>query len=572
MKDARRIAIVACIMLVTLRLMIGWQLFYEGMWKIKTLKTPTPWTAAGYLRNSQGPFRTMFRNMAGDPDDLSWIESKPHPSEKKDAKNPRQWVPAVEKKWDAWQKKFARHHRLSDKQKARLDKLINGFDDYQVELAELPPTADFEKLKRYVSYDVEKKRLIVNGILHLTPADRARLEKQFDADLDGIPDDIDVDTKMDDVSKTEPVAAETKPAGLFVQDEADDVTETIAEEVEPATETEGEEVAQDETEVDASTEAEPETEAVEAEVEEATTESAEEKVDTEQAAEVEELTVDEMPDKELSAKEKAIAAQRLIDGDLDGIRNEGDVDYTGGKDENNNGIDDSLAADKEAVYLKALNDVFTKSKKGLGYKEKLRAVVAGNPDWVENPGNQRVGEVKKYKTMLAEYEVALANADQAFEWDHLKHTWGEIQTKRSELVGPVKALDKELKDKATEMLSLKQMGYGPVGEPLTSLRASDLLTIAGLTILGLCLMMGFLTRFSAIMGAIMLFMFYAAMPPWPNVPEAPGPEHSFIVNKNFIEVIALLAIACLPTGRWFGVDGMFSRWRAKRKLAKQATA
>ena len=89
----------------------------------------------------------------------------------------------------------------------------------------------------------------------------------------------------------------------------------------------------------------------------------------------------------------------------------------------------------------------------------------------------------------------------------------------------------------------------------------------GLTILGGCLILGLFTRFSAIMAAVMLFMFYVAMPPWPGVPEIPGPEHSFIVNKNFIEVIALLAIASLPSGRWFGADSIVQRIRLKRKQA-----
>ena len=89
-----------------------------------------------------------------------------------------------------------------------------------------------------------------------------------------------------------------------------------------------------------------------------------------------------------------------------------------------------------------------------------------------------------------------------------------------------------------------------------------------LTILGAMLLLGLCTRFAAIMAAVMLFMFYAAMPPWPGVPEIPGPEHSFIVNKNFIEVIALLAIAALPTGRWFGVDGMLGHWFGRKDKAK----
>jgi hypothetical protein len=40
------------------------------------------------------------------------------------------------------------------------------------------------------------------------------------------------------------------------------------------------------------------------------------------------------------------------------------------------------------------------------------------------------------------------------------------------------------------------------------------------------------------------------------VPQPPGPEHSLFVNKNLIEVIALLAIAALPTGSWFGLDSL----------------
>ena len=62
----------------------------------------------------------------------------------------------------------------------------------------------------------------------------------------------------------------------------------------------------------------------------------------------------------------------------------------------------------------------------------------------------------------------------------------------------------------------------------------------------------------------MLISFYLVVPPWPGVPQPPGPEHSFIVNKNLIEALALLAIAAMPTGSWFGLDGIF-RWIFRRK-------
>jgi len=54
----------------------------------------------------------------------------------------------------------------------------------------------------------------------------------------------------------------------------------------------------------------------------------------------------------------------------------------------------------------------------------------------------------------------------------------------------------------------------------------------------------------------MLLNFYLVLPPWPGVPQPAGPEHAFIVNKNLIEIVALLGIAALPTGSWFGLDGL----------------
>jgi uncharacterized membrane protein YphA (DoxX/SURF4 family) len=78
----------------------------------------------------------------------------------------------------------------------------------------------------------------------------------------------------------------------------------------------------------------------------------------------------------------------------------------------------------------------------------------------------------------------------------------------------------------------------------------------GLLILGSLLLLGLGTRIAALAGAFMLLNFYLVLPPWPGVPQPPGPEHSLFVNKNLIEVIALLAIAALPTGSWFGLDSL----------------
>ena len=80
----------------------------------------------------------------------------------------------------------------------------------------------------------------------------------------------------------------------------------------------------------------------------------------------------------------------------------------------------------------------------------------------------------------------------------------------------------------------------------------------GLTICGLLLMLGLFTRLSALGGAALLTLFYLAMPPWPGVQEIPSIEHNLFVNKIFVEMVALLAIAAMPSGKWFGLDAAVS--------------
>jgi hypothetical protein len=158
----RRVAAIACVLLVALRLAIGWQLLYEGLWKIKTLKSPTPWTAAGYLRNAQGPLRGFFRDLAGDPDDLEWLDTD-----------------RVAAKWDDWHQRFVNHYQLTDRQKSTLNRWINGAKTFEADLDEMPAEIDLKKLRldTVVSFDATKKRLIIDGKKHLKPDEREKLIK-----------------------------------------------------------------------------------------------------------------------------------------------------------------------------------------------------------------------------------------------------------------------------------------------------------------------------------------------------------------------------------------------------------
>ena len=157
MTDTKKCCCVSIVLIVLLRLSIGWQFLYEGLWKINTLGTPTPWTAEGYLKNAQGPFRNTFRNMTGDPNDLDWLDKK-----------------KVAAKWDDWAAQFAAHYLMDDKQQADLSKVLDGAADYRVELAALPEGVAISKeLEKVVKF--EAKRLICPGNWRMLAKEREAL-------------------------------------------------------------------------------------------------------------------------------------------------------------------------------------------------------------------------------------------------------------------------------------------------------------------------------------------------------------------------------------------------------------
>ena len=284
MKDPRRLALSAVVFLVVLRIAIGWQLLYEGLWKIGTLETPSPWSSAGYLKNSQGPMRATFRNMAGDPDELGWLD-----------------YDTVVARWNDWADRFRSHYQLDDKQAESLRRLMDGAHSvvkdrkvYVAALDKLP--SGVEKLNvssKVIWFDGKAKRLYVDASMYLKGAERAKLES-------------------------------------------------------------------------------------------------------------------------------------LVSGRSD---------------------------DEARAFLKAVGEVFTRQKRGMGYRDRLAGALKGNADLLGNEDWQRVGKLKEYRERLTRYEDRLAKASTEFEWDHLQKTNKELQTLRGEVTSPIKAMEKELKDAADKLLT-----------------------------------------------------------------------------------------------------------------------
>jgi uncharacterized membrane protein YphA (DoxX/SURF4 family) len=104
---------------------------------------------------------------------------------------------------------------------------------------------------------------------------------------------------------------------------------------------------------------------------------------------------------------------------------------------------------------------------------------------------------------------------------------------------------------------------------LNTLDVANLLTMYGLCAIGVCLLLGFLTPFSALCAAAFLAMIYLSMPPWPGLPPNPKAEgHYWIVSKNLVELIACMVVATTASGHWFGLDALFFGRRRRRRWAR----
>jgi thiosulfate dehydrogenase (quinone) large subunit len=84
---------------------------------------------------------------------------------------------------------------------------------------------------------------------------------------------------------------------------------------------------------------------------------------------------------------------------------------------------------------------------------------------------------------------------------------------------------------------------------------ADLVTMWGLTLVGLCLMLGLFTRLASVAGMVFLLLFYFATPPFVGYFYSIPAEGSYlIVNKNLVELCALAVILVTGSGRFAGLD------------------
>ena len=92
---------------------------------------------------------------------------------------------------------------------------------------------------------------------------------------------------------------------------------------------------------------------------------------------------------------------------------------------------------------------------------------------------------------------------------------------------------------------------------------TDSLNIALLIIVGLTLILGIFEKFGAAAGAILLLLFYLSHPAFPGMPQGPAEGSYYIINKNLIEMAALIVLYNFNTSQVFGLKMLLGKKEGK---------
>jgi uncharacterized membrane protein YphA (DoxX/SURF4 family) len=205
----------------------------------------------------------------------------------------------------------------------------------------------------------------------------------------------------------------------------------------------------------------------------------------------------------------------------------------------------------------------SKDKQPTGVQAVMTEVEKTYPSGVlkveETPG-QRIAE---YRDKVQEYRNMLDKTDAAFNSDvvGLKRlaTKNEAAVMRKSLMADLDQKTTGLEASWQALLTDAQREKGSPAPPVPMIWWIDGITAWGLLIVGGCLLLGLLTRLNCLLAAAFLLMTYFVAPPWPWLPTPPNTEGTYLfVNKNVVEMFALLVLATTPSGRWFGMDSLIS--------------
>lgn len=155
----------------------------------------------------------------------------------------------------------------------------------------------------------------------------------------------------------------------------------------------------------------------------------------------------------------------------------------------------------------------------------------------------------------------------------------ELRKEMNDWLGELDSMSKSYQLAMWDVLGPDQQAKGPISKgwnPLFWARGDQInfAVTYGLTAIGLCLLLGFFTRLAALGGGAFMMFVVMTQPAWPGLypPDPPVVGHALLVNKDFVEMVALFLVATTAVGRWGGLDYFVHHLLVRPFLAKSLTS
>jgi uncharacterized membrane protein YphA (DoxX/SURF4 family) len=542
-----RIGFFTCLFLIALRLAIGWHFFFEGLHKYESTQHASEqnkaFSSAGYFSGAEGPLASTFREELGYPDGdtLARLKLADAGDDLPAAKMPA----ALAREWEAYLKKFSEDYKLDDaSRKLAETSLIRAKTDYVLWLTK--PSRKFDDPFRE---DAKAKKITITiqgdggktSATYDIPDHPHQRVLDYQGKLLAIRDAIERVSRSfgKDVEKSHLTTLRGEAAALRIslQKDIDEQTQkykkSLAKLVTPR--------------LEGFSYGDPESMLVDDRV-------------------LELVTLRE------GSSELTATSDQLI------LRMPAVLDQQ---------WNDYLAYFKEVGKVPLKKDA-QRSDQILA-EEKLRFVryLLDFDEYVSNRAGDTNNAMRLQKYREAVTTLRKAQADYSDD-----PSVANLFTLARAMEGPKRYRESFVSEvsRRTEILKqnlggFKDSAYTGVTEvektptrflwldwPTTRQDWMDWATRWGLLIVGGCLLIGLFTRLACLGCVFFLVTEYLLNSPFPWLPVSPKAEGNYLfINKNVIELIALLVLATLPTGRWFGLDAILSRiWPFRSRTARVA--
>ncbi|MHC4176495.1 MAG: DoxX family protein [Planctomycetota bacterium] len=197
------------------------------------------------------------------------------------------------------------------------------------------------------------------------------------------------------------------------------------------------------------------------------------------------------------------------------------------------GLDDRQQVEAEVIFRR--------------YKEAVKSVLAENQ-----------ADIAGYFGALdrLEKEVETGNQGAAHQKQRVYDERQKLQAEVRVWLAGLEATEQGYRSALAGLLTPEQAKKGALPESWTRTDLINFAVTYGLTAIGLCLLLGLFTRPAAVAGGLFMFSVILTQPNWPGIypPASPEAGHALLINKDFVEMIALFALAATPVGRWGGLD------------------